>query len=195
MTGQDELLHVLDQWSRASFRLESLDRYTAEHESNLLSAFLRGDPVPPDDHGLEEWLGILAEERRQNRQRTRVHAMAGPLTPYLRYEIEWAYPACASSGEDIRLVHNETWQESPFGARPPDFYLLDDATVAVMAYDDVGHWLGGEVITEPGQVARYRVIRDRALRAAVRLSDYLAALRQTPVSPIPFLSTEMRVSA
>ncbi|HEY0410118.1 MAG TPA: DUF5753 domain-containing protein, partial [Candidatus Dormibacteraeota bacterium] len=98
-------------------------------------------------------------------------------------EIDWAYTLNAAAGEDIRLLHCETWEATPFGTRPPDFYLLDNRTVAVMEYDDVGHWLGGEVISDPGEVARYRLLRDQSLSAAVHLSDYLSTLRRTPLPP------------
>jgi hypothetical protein len=76
-----------------------------------------------------------------------------------------------------------TWADTPFGEPPPDFYLLDDRIVAVMEYDDIGRWLGGEVISDVSEVARYRLVRDQALSAAVPLNDYLAAMRRTPVTP------------
>jgi hypothetical protein len=75
-----------------------------------------------------------------------------------------------------------TWSESPFGEQPSDFYLLDDERVVVMAYDEVGHWLGGDVKTAPDEVAHYRSLRDLALGAAVPLADYLAALRRLPIT-------------
>jgi hypothetical protein len=52
-----------------------------------------------------------------------------------------------------------------------------------MEYDDVGHWLGGEIITAPEEVDQYRLLRDQSLSAAVPLSDYLSALRRTPLPP------------
>lgn len=195
MTDEATLLRVLDEWKETSFRLESLDQYTVEHEEHLLGAFFRGDLAPPFDQGLEEWLVQLRQEQSDGRTRLRVHAIAGPLTPYLRYELEWPYVVCAAAGEDIRIVHRQTWEETPFGTRPPDYYLLDDATVAVMAYDDVGHWLGGEVITEPSKVEWYRAIRDQALRAAVPLSKYLGALRQAPIAAPAIQPIRLRTSA
>ncbi len=183
MTDRVALIRVLREWSQTSFRLESLDQYTVDQEAAPLAAFVRGEPVRPPDKSLEDWLERLRREREQGKSRVRVHAIAGPLTPYLRYEIEWAYTLNAAAGEDILLLHSETWAETPFGTRPPDFYLLDDRTVAVMEYDGIGHWLGGDVITEPSDVAQYRLLRDQALNAAVPLSHYLAAMRRTPLSP------------
>jgi hypothetical protein len=190
-----ELIRVVSQWRSTCFRLESLDEYNVEHEAARVGAFLRGDPVRPFDQAQEEWLEQLRREQAQGRCRVRVHAIAGPLTPYLRYEIEWAYTANASAGEDIRILHRETWAGTPFGERPPDYYLLDDTVVAVMAYDKAGHWLGGEVITDPHEVSRYRELRDQAIAAAMPLSDYLAALRQMPITPPVAQPSRLRMPA
>jgi hypothetical protein len=46
-----------------------------------------------------------------------------------------------------------------------------------MHYDEVGHFLSGELITDPGEVEAYRRVRDAALAHAVPLQQYLAELR------------------
>ena len=61
-----------------------------------------------------------------------------------------------------------------------------------MAYDDVGHWLGGDVITEPGRVTEYRRLRDVAMAAAIPLARYLAALRSLAV---PFTAVTSALEA
>jgi hypothetical protein len=189
------LTPTIRAWRQSSFRLEALDYYTVEYEEHLLGAYLRGEPVRPFDQGLEEWLERLREERAQGKERVRVHAIAGPLTPYLGYEIEWAYTACADAGEDIRILHRESWEWTPFDKRPPDFYVLDDSTVVLMTYDDAGHWLGGEVITDPVEVGGYRELRVQALAAAVPLQQYLAAVRQMAWPPPIIESAALRASS
>jgi hypothetical protein len=184
MIGQDALMQAFEDWSRSSFRLEALDRYSVEFESEEFEAFLRGDPLPPPNPPeFDQWLEQLRRERAEGRIRSRVHAIAGPLTPYLHYEIDWAYKGNAAAGEDIRIVHSATWETSPFGAQPPDFYLLDDERVILMAYDDAGRWLGGEIVTDPVEVAPYRRLRDIAMASSRPLAEYLAALRRLPVPP------------
>jgi hypothetical protein len=183
VSDPDTISPVVRSWQSTSFRLEALAQYTVDFEADEFEAFLRGDPVPPaNPPEFDEWLAQLRQERAAGRIRTRVHAIAGPLTPYLHYEIDWAYTGNAAAGEDIRILHVATWSESPFGEQPPDFYLLDDERVVIMAYDEVGHWLGGEVCTASDEVARYRDLRDLALGAAVPLTDYLAALRRLPIT-------------
>jgi hypothetical protein len=193
---QDTLMHAFDEWSRSSFRLEALGQYTMEFERQEFEAFLRGDPLPPPNPPeFDEWLTKLRQESAEGRIRSRVHAIAGPLTPYLHYEIDWAYKVNAAAGEDIRIVHSASWETSPFGEQPPDFYLLDDERVILLAYDDVGHWLGGDILTDPSQVATYRRLRDLAMGSAISLADYLAALRRLPVPPIALAPRPETISA
>jgi hypothetical protein len=99
----------------------------ADFEQEEFEAFLRGDPLPPPTPPLfEQWFARLRQEHAEGKLRSRVHVIAGPLTPYLHYEIDWAYKANAAAGEDIRILHSTSWETSPFGKQPPDFYLLDD---------------------------------------------------------------------
>jgi hypothetical protein len=193
MIDRTRLSVALDDWQRSLFRLEALDRYQAEGEEHLLEAYLRGDAVRPFDQGLEEWLEYRRAEYAQGKRRVRVHAIAGPLTPYLAFEIEWAYTACADAGEDIRILHRDSWDQTPFGTRPRDFYILDERTVVLMTYDTEVRWLGGEVITDPDEVAGYRRLRDRVLAEAVPLHEYLPLVSK-PIAP-DFRRDALRTSA
>ncbi len=167
--------------------MEALDRYQSPGEEAGLTAFRRGDPCPPRDPELDEWLTILRGLPAQGRTLGRVHAITGPLTPYLRYEIEWGYAPMAAAGEDVRILHRPSWADTPFGEQPPDFWLVDDSVAAVMHYDGDGRWLGAELRSEPGDVARFCALRDLAVDHAVPLAVYLAALRATPLDPSQFL--------
>jgi hypothetical protein len=192
----DTIRHALRGWRSTSFRLEALAQYTVEFETDEFEAFLRGDPVPPPTPPeFDEWLAQLRQERTQGKIRTRVHAIAGPLTPYLHYEIGWAYTGNAAAGEDIRILHVPSWSDSPFGEQPPDFYLLDNERVVLMTYDEIGRWLGGDVIAAHDEVARYRTLHDLAISASVPLTDYLAALRRLPITPPTLFRATLAVPA
>ena len=196
MTDQETLLRAFDDWSRSSFRLEALDQYSIEFEREEFEAFLRGDPLPPPNPPeFDAWLDQLRRERVEGRIRSRVHAIAGPLTPYLHYEIDWAYKGNAAAGEDIRIVHAASWETSPFGTQPPDFYLLDDERVILLTYDEAGHWEGGEILTDPNAVAPYRRLRDTAMASSRPLAEYLAALRRLPVPPLALTPAPEAMSA
>lgn len=194
MSDEAALWELLSTYRRSAWRLEALDRYTTAHEAPLLAAYLRGDPPPAPDAALLQYLDILRALPAQGRSMGRVHAIAGPLTPYLRYEIEWGYAPLASAGEDVRILHRSTWRDTPFGRRPPDFWLVDDETVAVMEYDGEGRWLGMRLLTEPAQVAEFRELRDLALGAAVPYAEYIAAMRRAPLDPSSLLVPTQRIA-
>jgi hypothetical protein len=182
VSDEEALGRLLSTFQKSAWRLEALDRYLSPGEQAGLAAFLRGDLCPPTDPELEGWLDVLRALPSQGRYLGRVHAIVGPLTPYLRYEIEWGYAPMAAAGEDIRILCRQTWTDMPFGRQPPDFWLIDD-TVAVMRYDGDGRWLGMDLLTEPSEVAQYRSIRDLSVRHAVPLGEYVAAMRAAPLDP------------
>jgi Family of unknown function (DUF6879) len=183
----DRLERLLSDFRTSLFRLEALDRYTVEGEIEAVDAFLRGEPALERTPAIEDFFAHIRQERAAGKVRSRVHAIAGPLTPYLRFELEWGYTACAAAGEEVHILHSPSWRESPFGTQPPDFYLIDDETAAVMHYDAEGHWLGFDVATEPERLAEYRALRDLALRDATTLRQYLVAMRAAPIDPLALL--------
>ena len=183
----DTLSRLLGGFQRSAWRLEARDRYGADPE---LHAYLRGDPLPPPaDAGMRAYLENLRAMPAQGRSSGRVHAIAGPLTPYLRYEVDWGYARTADAGDDVRILHRRNWAESPFGEQPPDFWLFDaelpEASVALMHYAPDGEWRGLEVIT--GDVGDYIQLRDLAVRDSIALREYLAVLRTTPIDLVDAL--------
>jgi hypothetical protein len=182
MTDDQALRHLLSTFRSSAWRLEALDSYAVPEEDESFAAYLRGEPVPPPEPAFEEFLAELRSLSATGRTMGRVHAIAGPLTPYLRYEIEWGYVVSAVAGEDVRILHRPTWQQTPFGDRPPDFWLIDDV-VAVMRYDASGHWLGLTLLSDPASVAEYGALRDLAVGHSLPLTDYLAAMRSTQLDP------------
>ena len=194
MSDEATLWELLSTFRRSAWRLEALDRYTTEHEAPLLAAYLRGDPPPPPDPAFEQYLEILRSLPAQGRRMGRVHAIAGSLTPYLRYELEWGYAPLAPAGEDIRILHRPSWRDTPFGRRPPDFWLVDDETVVLMDYDDEGRWLGMRLVTETAEVAEYCHLRDLAVRGSVPYAEYVAAMRRAPLDPSSLLVPTQRIA-
>lgn len=187
MSDLDALEHLLSGFRTTVFRLEALDCYAVDGEMAVVDAYLRGEPEMPRNPEIDQFFAHITRERAEGKVRTRVHAIAGPLTPYLRYEVEWAYTACAAAGEDIHIVHSRSWWESPFREQPPDFYLVDDETAAVMRYDREGHWLGFDLVDEPDELAEYRRLRDLSHQHSTPLNRYLAAMRVAPIDPLAHL--------
>lgn len=174
----DEFAGLFKSFQRSAFRLETLSYYAVEGELELLfRRFLEGEPRPP----LEEWAagkgwvdlvsgGIAAGKAFQ-----RVHLIRGPLTDYLRFEIEWGYLYSAPLGEEFRILsigQDETLDDLPH----EDFWLFDDNLAISMVYDDEGRFVGAMAVVDSAALETYRRRRDSALARSVPLEEYLAAL-------------------
>jgi hypothetical protein len=172
---------LFESFKTNAFRLETLSEYRVESDAGRLDLFLKGEPLPPG--GNKAWCELVSAAVRAGKRMQRVHIIPHRLTPYLRYEIEWGYAFTAEAGEEIMLlVHDQPAQL--FSTWPlPDFWLFDDGTAACtcvrMHYDEVGHFLFGELITDPTEVGTYRQARDIALTHAVPLRRYLAEVRNS----------------
>ncbi len=186
---------LIAEFRRSAFRLEARSVYAVDAEAAFLAAYVQGEPQAPPTPEIAEWVEMLHTLPQTGRTMTRVHAIAGPLTTYLRYELDWGYGFTAGAGEDVRILHRASWAETPFGTAPPDFWLLDDATVAILEYAPDGQWLGVDLVTDPTEVASYQQLRASALPEAIPLRDYLAALRAAPVDPLPLLRARARIAS
>ncbi len=174
----ETLKRLLTSFERSAWRLEALDCY---EENEACRAYLRGDPQPPPNPGSEGYRDNVRALVSQGRTIGRVHAIAGPLTPYLRFEIEWGYAFSEPAGDDVRILHRPSWDTTPFGHQPPDFWIFDDATVAVMRYAHDGRWLGLDLVENPPQVAASRQVRDLAIKDSVSFREYLALMRRASI--------------
>jgi hypothetical protein len=189
------LNHLLSNFKKTAWRLEALGRYET---TDRVRSYLRGDPAPPPiGAGLAAYVENIRAMPSQGRTIGRVHAIVGPLTPYLRYEVEWGYAVTADAGDDVRILHRRSWSDTPFGSQPPDFWAFDldtaDPIVAVMHYAEDGQWLGLDLVTH--DVGEYRRLRDLAVREAIPLQSYLAGLRAASIDPIPHLTSEEAIAS
>ncbi|MGH2690786.1 MAG: DUF6879 family protein [Actinomycetota bacterium] len=165
---------LFSTFATSAFRLETLARYSVPEEADRLRLFMEGAPNPGPDEGQRAWQSIVRRHAHAGRYMQRVHLIRGPLTDYLRFEIEWGYRDNAAAGEDIRILHVGPDELPELGSE--DFWLFDDALAIRMRYDDDGHWTGADT-AESSLLAEYQRRRDQALALAVPLSDYLSEVR------------------
>lgn len=147
-----------------AFRLETLDTYTSASDGGDVARYLAGEPAP-DPERKERWLSQLRAERAQGRIRQRVHVLASPIGPYLRYECEWGYAPNVEAGEDVRILDLAERPRPPALDVDHDFWLINDQHAYRMHYDASGRFTAAEV-AGPGDLPRYLAARDAALAAA-----------------------------
>ena len=168
MLNERELGQFINEhFRRTAFRLEVLDAYAVASDGGDFARYLAGEPAP-DPTRKNAWLDTLRAERRAGKVRQWVHVVRGPLSDYLRFEMEWGYLPNLQAGAEVRIL-DLAERDQPDGLVDEDFWLLDDEAALLMHYDSGGHFTGAEVANDLG---RYRNARDAAWSNAVPFTDY-----------------------
>lgn len=173
-----EYNQLFDSFRETAFRLETLQRYDVDEESERIRAFRKGAPRPEQSVRTSEWLARMAVTTvRDGKRWHRVHVVEHPLSEYLRYELI-GYAESAVCGEEIRIADREA--DPGLVELDQDFWLfdaeMDEAVVALMDYGPQGEFLGAEVTDEPTVLDRCRAQRNLALEHSVPLNIYLARM-------------------
>lgn len=177
MLTLDDLIAFVDQhFRRSAFRLELLDAYEVASDGTDFARYLAGEPSPTPER-VQPWIDQLRAERAAGVVRQRVHVLRRPLSPYLRYECEWAYTLNAAEGEDVRILDvsgrpdlTEALRRSAKATR--DFWIFDDRWPVVMHYDNAGQFVGADVDQD---VQPYREARDLTVRLSEPFTGWWAA--------------------
>jgi hypothetical protein len=164
----------LRSFERSVFRMETLDDYTSDLEDDAMRRYFAGELLGAS--GDAEYFGLLRLARAAGKPWQRVHAVTAP-TPYLRFEIDVYYAQTEPTGEDIRILEHPDLPRVFGGRLPVDFWLFDDSLVLEMRYDPSGRIEAVVPVTDRDQVSQYLDMRDTALRHAMPLREYRAALR------------------
>jgi hypothetical protein len=150
------------------FRLETLDWYDAPNEHEPYARFLAGKPA--DLTWREPWKRLVRDVRASGRTMERVHVITEPPLHYIRFELLHVYPANVEAGEDVRILGRQNAASLP----AMDFWLFDDALAAILTYDEQGAVSRVELDDAPGRLRWYVDDRERALRLATPLAQYVA---------------------
>lgn len=156
-----------EHFHRTAFRLEVRDSYAVASDGGDFARYLAGEPAP-DAARKNAWLDTLRAERRAGKIRQWVHVVHGPLSDYLRFEMEWGYLPNIAAGAQVRIL-DLAEQPRPSSLVDEEFWLLDNDAALIMHYDDDGQFTGAE----PSEnLDRYRRARDAAWNSAVPFADY-----------------------
>jgi hypothetical protein len=170
----DDLVHLIDNVQRSAFRLETLPEYLVPQEAEELMSWKAGHPRTPRTPETHQYLAEFQRDVARGIRWYRVRILDLPLTAYLRFELR-GYLANRAAGEEISVVDRDTHPD--LAELHEDFWLYDDEIGVRMIYDDEGHFQHPEPVDD---LARYRDMRDTAMRHAEPLNDYLARKNLTP---------------
>jgi hypothetical protein len=162
----DEFRLIMDRAVNSSFRLETRPQYLVPQEEEALAKWRAGirELKTPET---TEWLARIRRDTERGFRWYRVHILDYPLCEYSEFELH-AYQANRAAGEEIYIA-DRAWSKELQDLHE-DFWLADDKIAIRMVYDEEGHFLRPEAIND---VTPYLEIRDRTLRHAVELNEYL----------------------
>ena len=164
---------LFDSFTESAFRFESLDRYLIPEEEIEFARFLSGEPLPAADK--DEWAQFIKQNVKHGKRIQRVHAVSIPLTPYIKFEIDWGYLFGSDAGEDIYLIDREL---APEVARTvSDFWLFDRRTLVTMKYDPEGRFIHGIQENDPSVISTHIEVMLSVLKRAIPLRAFLAEMR------------------
>lgn len=165
VTG-DEFEQRIQEATRLVFRFEALQHYEGSGEDAWMEAFHRGDRVPPPEPAQDEWEAMIRARTAAGVTFQRVHVVVEPLTPYMCFELSWAYPPNARAGERIRIADGtRAW---PPGVPHRDFWLLDSQRYDA-EYELDGTWKGVRAV-DTGPAHAWHAA---AVAESIPLRDYL----------------------
>lgn len=168
---------LFDQFRHTAFRLETLPVYdVGGQEAERIAAMRSGRPIPERTVATSPWLArIAASTMRDGKRWSRVRVVDEPMTDYQTDELV-AFIEAQVAGDHILIV-----PRSQVPAHGGDYWLFDggtaEATAVVLRYDNVGHWLGAEQVTEPLELRRLEQRRREVTAKAVPLNVFLAGHR------------------
>jgi hypothetical protein len=159
---------LIQRFRATAFRLEQQPAYAVPNEAEQFDQFRAGlEPDPKEMPGFAAWLDDVATFTRQGRRMSRVRVQSDPPTDYQRWARfvgRWNIDA----GEDIRYATRAKAEEVGLlpSAGPHDWWLLDDAQLLRMTFDNDNRCVERHLITDEPSLERARAWRELAIRAA-----------------------------
>lgn len=126
------------------FRWEGRRAYAVASDGGDYERYVKGLPGPSLTRK-QGWLNLLRRETARGVHWHRVRLIQPPLSDYERYACEWGYAYNIWAGDDVRIL--DTSVHALEIEPPEDFWMVDHDRVAVMHYDDEGHYLGADLVT------------------------------------------------
>jgi uncharacterized protein DUF6879 len=170
----DDLGRLFTSFRHSAFRLETLPAYLIDGEAESLQLWREGQPEPAWRKD-RPWLATVRAATAAGKFMERVRVVRRPLSEYVRFELDWGYPANVEAGEDIRILELGRDDQLPWipdPARGYDFWCFDAVTVVRLEYDGAGRFIRPVDVSD--NEVPFIACRDYAIHRAVPFSDYRA---------------------
>lgn len=168
-TTPDERRGLFSSFKSSAFRLELLDSYSVDGESDEFSGYLRGDESL-NTHN-QDWVDFVSECVQAGKKIERVHIIPRELTTYLKFEIEWGYDYSVKAGESVRFIFRDSAPEAWCRPRTVDFWLFDDTRCLLQRYDAQGKWITADLMVNSAEIQFVAHLKQELLGASFDLSE------------------------
>jgi hypothetical protein len=148
-----EFFQLCTTYQCSSWRWECQGTY---HEPNEREPLQRWREGSTDLSFMNGWIATVQRLRAEGKTFDRVRMLTEPPTEYLRWMLSLTQ-LNVDAGEDIRWIPESRARELSMPTY--DFYLFDDARVAIMHFNENGV-SGAEVTDDPDVLAAHQVYRD-----------------------------------
>jgi hypothetical protein len=163
-----DLGEQLDSAKSSLFRFEGLQTYDPTKKEEAFQKFLQTGVR--DLSGMQEWWDFIRSKTSSGVVMQRVRLVTFPLTDYTRFELP-AHARSVEQGDDIRIITEPVF--SSLGINVKDFWMVDEAVVLRMQYDNGGLYLGCEL---EHNVEPYIHAKQHLLEHSVLLKDFIGEL-------------------
>jgi hypothetical protein len=141
-TSIEDFFKAFSTFEKEAFRLEMLDKYLVDEESQAFEDFRKGQKKPPVDYN-HGWCEFIADALRKGKRFNRVRVASEPYSDYFLFELNWAYTKNIQAGENISLMTKEDLKHCLEDiSLLQDFWLFDEEYCLIMDYDILGNFLG-----------------------------------------------------
>jgi hypothetical protein len=160
----DLLWKTIEDSDKALFRFECLQDYSAEDGCDKVEYFIRTGSLLEHSEN-SAWWNQIKRMNDSGMSTARVRFVTEPISDYTKMELAYLKEAKKYSGEDIRIITEESFQKLNL-SEIKDFYLVDNSQVFLMEYGDKGKYLGSELAND---LDKYIILKDRLLENSLPL--------------------------
>jgi len=156
--------------TKSLFRFEGLQDYTAMDGEEEISHFIKTGALltKPQD---VDWCRNMKLKNERGMFTGRVRMVVKPLNNYTKWELAWHKAAAEFSGDDIRIIDEDSFK-AIFPKALPDFWMMDDKHVFTLVYGPQGKFIRGEQVPDD-QVGEYINYKNTLIYNSVHVREYL----------------------
>jgi hypothetical protein len=176
----DAFEKMFSTFKESAYRVEALSQYRIEGgEWEEFQKYKEG--YIKDYSSLNEWVASLQRWKQEGKEMKRIRVIDSILSDYEKYEFETGYVLTGVSGENIRVVNREIYNQLATPEIKGDYWLFDMKYLLEMKYDQEGRFLGGELVEDEKIVEIHKKLFFELEKHTIPYIEVVKQIRQAEV--------------